>query len=649
MGISGLLPLLSEAQRPGHVKEFSGQTIGVDSYIWLYKGAFACASDLALNQPTTKYVSYFLTRARMLRHYGVEPLFVFDGGPLPSKLCTELERQRARAERRKQGIALWNQSKRKLAFEQFQRCVEVTPLMAKTVIDELKKEGFRFIVAPYEADAQLAYLESAGIVSACVSEDSDLIVFGCRNILFKLDQYGSAVVFDRARMLKAKSVNIGGWTNEQVRRMCILSGCDYVPSVPGVGLKKAHRYVARSCDLKMAVQLMRTDKLPVPNTYDEDVARAELTFRHQRVYDPALKALALVSPLDESSPPIDDMPFIGVHLEQSVAHGIAVAELDPVSYLPFDSVPVAVPAATPAEPAVPVASCSNTESAPVSRARSLQSFWGKPKPAVATREAVEKKAPECVAIAMDNEVSAKFRSNDRHSELVETAQKSRFFVKQSSVDSVESTQVADNTVQPPPLVPVPESQSETVVGASQDDDNDLSAPCLSPRVLRSRRIIIPLPLSRPRRPLLKSALLIGDDDDDETNAFSLFGQFMRKPGSKETLSDDIPEYAKHPAYSKKGKSKCRLLNSVASPAKSMSSDARTPITQIARRLSATGHMALQQVDDNSQWPADSPAGKRKSNACLLADAKKLRYPLVHVVDDIVDSSGSDTENRAITV
>ncbi|KAJ2341665.1 hypothetical protein GGH91_003775, partial [Coemansia sp. RSA 2671] len=98
----------------------------------------------------------------MLRHHGIDPLFVFDGGPLPSKLHTELERQRNRQERRQAAIKLWNQSKRKQAYELFQRCVEVTPAMAKAVIEVLGREGFRCLVAPYEADAQLAFLERVG-------------------------------------------------------------------------------------------------------------------------------------------------------------------------------------------------------------------------------------------------------------------------------------------------------------------------------------------------------------------------------------------------------------------------------------------------------------------------------------------------------
>jgi exonuclease-1 len=49
-------------------------------------------------------------------------------------------------------------------------------------VQELKKEGIEFIVAPYEADSQLAFLDQQGIVSAIITEDSDLLAFGCRNV-----------------------------------------------------------------------------------------------------------------------------------------------------------------------------------------------------------------------------------------------------------------------------------------------------------------------------------------------------------------------------------------------------------------------------------------------------------------------------------
>ena len=49
-------------------------------------------------------------------------------------------------------------------------------------------------MVPYEADPQLAYLERAGLVDAILTEDSDLLVFGCQNVLFKLDVVASTVI-----------------------------------------------------------------------------------------------------------------------------------------------------------------------------------------------------------------------------------------------------------------------------------------------------------------------------------------------------------------------------------------------------------------------------------------------------------------------
>jgi exonuclease 1 len=43
----------------------------------------------------------------------------------------------------------------------------------------LKHEGIEVVVAPYEADAQLAYLALTGNVDAVITEDSDLLPYGC--------------------------------------------------------------------------------------------------------------------------------------------------------------------------------------------------------------------------------------------------------------------------------------------------------------------------------------------------------------------------------------------------------------------------------------------------------------------------------------
>lgn len=65
--------------------------------------------------------------------------------------------------------------------------IDVSPDVAYKLIEELKIRNYKFIVAPYEADAQLAYLSRVGIVDIIITEDSDLLAFGARKILYKLD------------------------------------------------------------------------------------------------------------------------------------------------------------------------------------------------------------------------------------------------------------------------------------------------------------------------------------------------------------------------------------------------------------------------------------------------------------------------------
>lgn len=52
-----------------------------------------------------------------------------------------------------------------------------------------RNRGVDCIVAPYEADAQLAYLNKVGIAQLVITEDSDLLLFGCEKVSFKLREY----------------------------------------------------------------------------------------------------------------------------------------------------------------------------------------------------------------------------------------------------------------------------------------------------------------------------------------------------------------------------------------------------------------------------------------------------------------------------
>jgi exonuclease 1 len=129
------------------------------------------------------------------------------------------------------------------ARQHMAKSIDVTPEMAYQLILRLRREQIEYIVAPYEADAQMAYLEKKGKVAAIITEDSDLLLFGCQRVLFKLDKdgYGQEVLLKD--LGNVTDLNLYNLSFQQFRQLCILSGCDYLPSILGVGLKTAYKWI----------------------------------------------------------------------------------------------------------------------------------------------------------------------------------------------------------------------------------------------------------------------------------------------------------------------------------------------------------------------------------------------------------------------
>ena len=63
-------------------------------------------------------------------------------------------------------------------------------------MDFIKYRNFELIVAPYEADSQLAYLYQQKRIDYVVSEDSDLFVFKCLRIIKGINMKGECKILD---------------------------------------------------------------------------------------------------------------------------------------------------------------------------------------------------------------------------------------------------------------------------------------------------------------------------------------------------------------------------------------------------------------------------------------------------------------------
>ncbi|KAK4482050.1 hypothetical protein RD792_011602 [Penstemon davidsonii] len=361
MGIQGLLPLLKSIMTPIHIKEFEGCYVAIDTYSWLHKGALSCSTQLCKSQPTSRHIEYCMHRVNMLRYYGVKPILVFDGGPLPMKSDQEIKRARSRRENLSRAMEHESNGNKSAAYECYQKAVDISPFVAYDLIQVLKQENVSYIVAPYEADAQMTFLALTKKVEAVITEDSDLIVFGCPKIIYKMDKFGQGVEYKNSMLHQNKELNLSGFTQTMLLEMCILSGCDYLQSLPGMGLKKAHSLIKKFKSHEKVIKHLRYNGVEVTPTYEESFKRAILTFRHQRVYDPVKEDIVHLSePTDAIG---DDLEFLGPYpfaiisivfrktcplcfvakhtltritsLPQPVAKGIAQGDLDPLTKLPI--------------------------------------------------------------------------------------------------------------------------------------------------------------------------------------------------------------------------------------------------------------------------------------------------------------------------
>lgn len=60
-----------------------------------------------------------------------------------------------------------------------------------------------------------------------------------------MDKFGQGVEFRSSKLGQNKELDFTGFTKQMLLEMCIFSGCDYLQSLPGMGVKRAHALVQK--------------------------------------------------------------------------------------------------------------------------------------------------------------------------------------------------------------------------------------------------------------------------------------------------------------------------------------------------------------------------------------------------------------------
>ena len=241
MGIKDLLSLYKQLLTKEKLSNFRGKTCAVDMMVWLYKGIYAMN-----NNPSVRdiYLNYPLKMISLLKENNINIIAVFDGKLLPAKQNEIQER----ISTKKANELLANKLKEEGEIIKSNivnnRTLNVTPLQINTLINLLKKLKIKIIVAPYEADAQIAYLYYTKKIYFAITEDSDLIPYGVKRIAFKLSEYGDFEYLNlnineitNYNNLNDESKFLANLTHLKLVQFCVMLGCDYIKSIKGLGAK----------------------------------------------------------------------------------------------------------------------------------------------------------------------------------------------------------------------------------------------------------------------------------------------------------------------------------------------------------------------------------------------------------------------------
>lgn len=324
MGINDLLKIVRDGLIHTHISNFSGKVAAVDMMNWIYRGVYSCSAELNNGLEVDIYLNFPIKMLSMLRSYNISIVAVFDGNEIQAK--EKIDRQRK--DEKNKNLQLAN----KLSLEGnvdgarniSRRAMKITGKILNTIIEILKKLGVKIIVAPYEADSQIAYLCIQNLCDFAISEDSDLIVYGCNRVLYKLGADGNCLYYNEDYIFNIRRSNKNNTNNidtiipesqaylgrydhirtlNRVQRLefCVLLGCDYLPSIKGVGvircidMFKKNKYLNKIFIEMKKNHIYSKELSNLKFDYLNEAERAVTMFLLQTVYDPLLKELVSVN------------------------------------------------------------------------------------------------------------------------------------------------------------------------------------------------------------------------------------------------------------------------------------------------------------------------------------------------------------------
>ena len=254
MGVKHLFKTIAEysptASTSKTLSELTGKTVVIDLSLYLHR----------FHATQGHSFTGLYHQINALRDNGIVPIYVFDGKYPEAKTKTIQERKEILLQKKAKLRDLEKQenaSKEELfkAKNLSFRIDEKELQFCKKLFDLL---GVPWLQAKGEADILMATMVKQGKADAAMTEDGDLFAFGCPVIWRKFGK-GSVEVIQLDKVLQGMSIDLNIF-----QQFCVLSGCDYLNTLKGIGPKTALKLLKESGSI---AEILKAKKIDA-QTYD---------------------------------------------------------------------------------------------------------------------------------------------------------------------------------------------------------------------------------------------------------------------------------------------------------------------------------------------------------------------------------------------
>lgn len=249
------------------MQEYRKTTQAIDGLLILYQCYYDNDDfyvDKVIGGYKNNHLYICLEKSCLMLKYGINPYWVFDGKPPQIKSMTIDKRRKEKEEAKMQLKDVNITDKRK--YEKM--ALTITKYDIKEVKYLLDILGLQYTESKTEADVDCGILSNSKIVNGVVSEDSDMLLFGCEKLLRNF--FGDSVTeIDTKVMLEEL-----GLTLEQLIDLSAILGNDYCYGISNTNACDMYvKFKECECDMDKFLEYIKSNKkyanCVIPNNFIE--------------------------------------------------------------------------------------------------------------------------------------------------------------------------------------------------------------------------------------------------------------------------------------------------------------------------------------------------------------------------------------------